>query len=50
MATLKTMSEHGRKLLTQWKGFKNKVYLDSAKLPAIGVGHLLTAIEPRKSS
>lgn len=36
------MSEHGRNLLMQWEGFKMQVYKDSAGLPTIGVGHLLT--------
>ena len=35
-------------MLVQWEGFKPKVYNDSAGLPTIGVGHLLTAQE-RKS-
>jgi len=39
------MSEHGLELLKQWEGFKNKVYNDSAGLPTIGVGHLLTKSE-----
>jgi lysozyme len=39
------MSEHGRQLLKQWEGFKNKLYNDPAGLPTIGVGHLLTKSE-----
>jgi len=39
------MSEHGLELLKQWEGFKNKLYYDSAGLPTIGVGHLLTKSE-----
>jgi lysozyme len=35
------MSDKGRKLLTEWEGKRNKVYLDSRGLPTIGVGHLL---------
>ena len=42
------MSERGQQLLIQWEGFKPKVYKDSAGLPTIGVGHLLTPQE-RKS-
>jgi len=39
------MSDNGKKLLTQWEGFEDEVYLDSAGLPTIGVGHLLTRSE-----
>lgn len=39
------MSAHGLNLLEQWEGFKLKVYKDSAGLPTIGVGHLLTKSE-----
>ena len=39
------MSEHGLELLKQWEGFKNTVYKDSAGLPTIGVGHLITSAE-----
>ncbi len=39
------MSDHGRALLIQWEGFKPKQYLDSAGLPTIGVGHLITPAE-----
>jgi lysozyme len=39
------MSPHGLALLTQWEGFELKVYNDSAGLPTIGVGHLLTKSE-----
>ena len=39
------MSTHGLELLEQWEGFKPNVYKDSAGLPTIGVGHLLTKSE-----
>lgn len=39
------MSEHGLGLLQEWEGFELKVYKDSAGLPTIGVGHLLTKSE-----
>jgi lysozyme len=39
------MSANGLNLLEQWEGFKLKVYKDSAGLPTIGVGHLLTKSE-----
>jgi lysozyme len=39
------MSSHGLDLLQQWEGFKLQVYKDSAGLPTIGVGHLLTKSE-----
>ena len=39
------MSQHGLELLTQWEGCELKVYNDSAGLPTIGVGHLLTKSE-----
>src|SRR5262245_42688668 len=39
------MSDNGRRLLKVWEGFEAKEYLDSAGLPTIGVGHLLTADE-----
>lgn len=39
------MSDNGRALLTQWEGKENRVYRDSAGLPTIGVGHLLTRDE-----
>ncbi|HEX8561020.1 MAG TPA: lysozyme [Pyrinomonadaceae bacterium] len=39
------MSQHGIGLLTQWEGCELKVYNDSAGLPTIGVGHLLTRSE-----
>ena len=38
-------SEHGLELLKQWEGFKLNVYKDSAGLPTIGVGHLITKAE-----
>lgn len=39
------MSQHGIALLTQWEGCELEVYNDSAGLPTIGVGHLLTKSE-----
>ena len=45
MTNLTRMSDHGRALLIQWEGFKPKQYLDSAGLPTIGVGHLITPAE-----
>lgn len=39
------MSDRGLQLLTQWEGFETHVYKDSAGLPTIGVGHLLTKDE-----
>ena len=39
------MSDHGRGLLTQWEGFKTKVYDDGVGVMTIGVGHALTANE-----
>lgn len=39
------MSPHGRQLLEQWEGLRLNVYNDSAGLPTIGVGHLLTQSE-----
>ena len=39
------MSQHGLGLLTQWEGCELEVYNDSAGLPTIGVGHLLTKSE-----
>ncbi len=39
------MSSHGRNLLEEWEGVRLKVYKDSAGLPTIGVGHLLTKSE-----
>jgi lysozyme len=39
------MSTHGLELLEKWEGFKANVYKDSAGLPTIGVGHLLTKSE-----
>lgn len=39
------MSDRGLELLTQWEGFELNVYKDSAGLPTIGVGHLLTKDE-----
>jgi len=39
------MSERGGRLLGEWEGVEALVYLDSAGLPTIGVGHLLTHAE-----
>ena len=39
------MSQKGEELLSQWEGFETNVYLDSAGLKTIGVGHLLTKDE-----
>jgi lysozyme len=39
------MSEHGLALLKQWEGFELQEYKDSAGLPTIGVGHLITSSE-----
>lgn len=39
------MSEHGLKLLAEWEGVIPRMYKDSAGLPTIGVGHLLTKSE-----
>ncbi len=39
------ISENGKKLLAQWEGFDTRVYDDTAGLPTIGVGHLLTQDE-----
>lgn len=41
------MSKHGMDLLKLWEGFERKQYKDSAGLPTIGVGHLLTKAELR---
>lgn len=39
------ISENGLKKLVEWEGSEGKVYKDSAGLPTIGVGHLLTKDE-----
>lgn len=39
------ISENGINKIVEWEGFKNHVYKDSAGLPTIGVGHLLTKDE-----
>jgi lysozyme len=39
------MSERGKALLAEWEGVELKIYKDSANLPTIGVGHLLTRDE-----
>ena len=41
------MSSRGLEKLIEWEGFKTEVYKDSAGLPTIGVGHLLTKDELR---
>lgn len=41
------MSDNGRKLLMEWEGYWNDVYIDSGGAPTIGVGHLLTKSELR---
>lgn len=41
------VSENGINKLIGWEGFKSHVYKDSAGLPTIGVGHLLTQDELR---
>lgn len=40
------MSANGKELLSQWEGFEEKVYKDSAGLDTIGVGHLI--VKPEK--
>ena len=39
------LSLDGRTLLASWEGLRTTMYLDSAGLPTIGVGHLLTRSE-----
>lgn len=39
------ISQNGKDLLKQWEGISKTVYLDSAGLPTIGCGHLLTRDE-----
>jgi lysozyme len=39
------ISQRGKELLAEWEGVELKVYKDSAGLPTIGVGHLLTRDE-----
>jgi len=39
------ISENGIKKLMEWEGVKSKIYPDTAGLPTIGVGHLLTKDE-----
>lgn len=39
------MSQHGVQILIKSEGFCNDVYLDSAGLPTIGIGHCLTQSE-----
>lgn len=41
------LSPRGRALLTQWEGASPTMYRDSAGLPTVGVGHLLTRSELR---
>jgi lysozyme len=45
MEKITQISQHGLQLIQQWEGFKLNVYKDSAGLPTIGVGHLLTKSE-----
>jgi lysozyme len=42
---LMQMSDPGRGLLTQWEGFRTKVYDDGVGVLTIGVGHALTSAE-----
>src|SRR5664279_4586687 len=44
------MSDHGRELLAQWEGFKQKAYEDAVGKATIGVGHLLTGAEKSSGS
>lgn len=39
------ISDRGLELIRQWEGVESMVYLDSAGLPTIGCGHLLTKSE-----
>ncbi len=39
------ISKNGINKIKEWEGFENEVYLDSAGLKTIGVGHLLTKDE-----
>ena len=39
------MSEHGRELLSQWEGIKEKAYVNADGNKTIGVGHILTTSE-----
>ena len=39
------LSDKGKRLLAQWEGTRLRLYKDSAGLPTIGVGHLLTKSE-----
>src|SRR4051812_47291120 len=45
MTSLIKMSDHARALLIQWEGSEPRIYKDSAGLPTVGVGHLLTTDE-----
>ncbi|MFZ2843384.1 lysozyme [Psychrobacter sp.] len=40
-----TVSKNGVQFITEREGSRSKMYLDSAGLPTIGVGHLLTQSE-----
>lgn len=44
------MSAKGIKLLSEWEGFKNRKYKDSAGKWTIGVGHLITDEELRSGA
>ncbi|MGH9856999.1 MAG: lysozyme [Acidobacteriota bacterium] len=39
------MSKRGKELIAEWEGVELRIYKDSADLPTIGVGHLLTRDE-----
>lgn len=39
------VSKKGIAHFKKWEGFRNKMYLDSAGLPTIGIGHLIKANE-----
>ena len=41
------LSAKGRSFIAAWEGLQTKMYLDSAGLPTIGAGHLLTRAELR---
>ena len=42
---MRHITENGLKLIEQFEGFSSKIYLDSASLPTIGYGHLITPAE-----
>jgi len=45
MAAYRMISQKGINFLRYLEGFRNKMYLDVADLPTIGIGHLLTKAE-----